>query len=73
MHIERIYVHRSLADEFTRRFVEAAEEIKLGATYDFEPEMGSLVSETQRDRVIVAHRGCGRQGRHGAHRRAGPP
>ncbi len=52
MHIERIYVPRSLAAEFTRRFVEAASEIKLGASYDYEPEMGSLVSETQRDRVL---------------------
>ncbi|HSV41274.1 MAG TPA: succinic semialdehyde dehydrogenase [Nocardioidaceae bacterium] len=52
MHIERIYVHRSVADEFTRRFVKAVEEIKLGASYDFEPEMGGLVSEPQRDRVL---------------------
>ncbi len=51
MHIERIYVPRSRADEFTERFVDAASKIKLGASYDFEPEMGSLVSEAQRERV----------------------
>jgi succinate-semialdehyde dehydrogenase/glutarate-semialdehyde dehydrogenase len=51
MHIERIYVPRSLSEEFSKRFVEAASKIKLGATYDFVPEMGSLVSEAQKDRV----------------------
>jgi len=52
MHIERIYVPEQLESEFTRRFVDAAQSITLGATYDYEPEMGSLVSETQRDRVL---------------------
>jgi aldehyde dehydrogenase (NAD+)/succinate-semialdehyde dehydrogenase/glutarate-semialdehyde dehydrogenase len=52
MHIERIYVPTKLADEFTRRFVKAAQEIKLGATYDYDVEMGGLVSEQQRDRVL---------------------
>ncbi|HEX6877017.1 MAG TPA: aldehyde dehydrogenase family protein, partial [Nocardioidaceae bacterium] len=40
MHIERIYVHERMFDEFARRFVEATEQIRLGAAYDFEPEMG---------------------------------
>lgn len=51
MHIERIYVPEKLEAEFTRRFVAAAEGIELGATYDFGPQMGSLVSVQQMERV----------------------
>jgi len=51
MHIERIYVPTELADEFTRKFVIGAEKIKLGATYDWEPQMGSLVSPDHLERV----------------------
>jgi succinate-semialdehyde dehydrogenase/glutarate-semialdehyde dehydrogenase len=51
MHIERIYIHERMFDEFARRFVEAAKKIKVGASYDFEPEMGSLISVDHKDRV----------------------
>jgi acyl-CoA reductase-like NAD-dependent aldehyde dehydrogenase len=51
MHIERIYVPEKLADEFTRKFVAAAEAINVGAAYDFGPQMGSLVSVQQMERV----------------------
>ena len=51
MHIERIYVHESLREEFTKRFVQAAQGIEVGASYDFGPAMGSLVSVAQRERV----------------------
>lgn len=51
MHIERIYVPRALEAEFTRRFVEAAAAIEMGASYDFGPTMGSLVSIDQMNRV----------------------
>jgi aldehyde dehydrogenase (NAD+)/succinate-semialdehyde dehydrogenase/glutarate-semialdehyde dehydrogenase len=51
MHIERIYVPEKMSEEFTRRFVAAAEELRLGATYDYEPHMGSLVSVAQKDRA----------------------
>ncbi|MDX6277913.1 MAG: succinate-semialdehyde dehydrogenase / glutarate-semialdehyde dehydrogenase [Nocardioidaceae bacterium] len=51
MHIERIYVPRAMKAEFTRRFVESAEKIQLGAAYDFGPTMGSLVSADQMNRV----------------------
>jgi len=51
MHIERIYVPESIAEEFTRRFVEAARMIKVGASYDYQPEMGSLVSTQQLERI----------------------
>src|SRR4029079_12796951 len=51
MHIERIYVPESRRAEFTRRFVQAAQGIEVGAAYDFGPAMGSLVSVAQRERV----------------------
>ena len=51
MHIERIYVPEQMFEEYTRRFVEAARSIRLGASYDFEPEMGSLISVDHKDRV----------------------
>jgi aldehyde dehydrogenase (NAD+)/succinate-semialdehyde dehydrogenase/glutarate-semialdehyde dehydrogenase len=43
MHIERIYVPRSMEAEFTRRFVIGANKIDLGASYDWDPQMGGLI------------------------------
>jgi aldehyde dehydrogenase (NAD+)/succinate-semialdehyde dehydrogenase/glutarate-semialdehyde dehydrogenase len=51
MHIERIYLPDSLYETFRDRFVAAAEALTIGATYDFGPELGSLVSVDHRDRV----------------------
>jgi succinate-semialdehyde dehydrogenase/glutarate-semialdehyde dehydrogenase len=51
MHIERIYVPRALQAEFTRRFVDAASAIEVGASYGYGPMMGSLVSVDQMNRV----------------------
>ncbi len=51
MHIERIYVSEKRKDEFITRFVQAAQAIQVGASYDFSPDMGSLVSVPQRERV----------------------
>jgi aldehyde dehydrogenase (NAD+)/succinate-semialdehyde dehydrogenase/glutarate-semialdehyde dehydrogenase len=51
MHIERIYVHSSQLEEFTRRFVIGAEKIVLGASYDYEPQMGALISPEHLERV----------------------
>ncbi|WP_280346121.1 succinic semialdehyde dehydrogenase [Nocardia abscessus] len=55
MHIERIYVHRSVHDEFLRRLVAAAAELngKIGAAYDYTPEFGSLVSPQHLERVAA--------------------
>lgn len=49
--IERIYVHRSVHGEFLERFVAAAEALEPAATYDWDSELGSLVSADQLDRV----------------------
>jgi len=51
MHIERIYLPESRYDEFRTKFVSAAEALKVGASYDFGFEMGSLVSPDHKDRV----------------------
>ena len=51
MHIERIYVPAARYEQFKAKFVAAAEALTLGASYDFGPELGSLVSVEHRDRV----------------------
>ena len=51
MHIERIYLPEQRYDEFRAAFVAATEALSMGATYDFEAELGSLVSVEHRDRV----------------------
>ncbi len=49
--IERIYVHESLAEEFTRRFVERTQALRLGAALDYSCDVGSLASQQQLDKV----------------------
>ncbi len=49
--IERIYVEKSIADEFTSRFVAHVKAMKLGAAYDFSVDMGSLASAAQVEAV----------------------
>jgi succinate-semialdehyde dehydrogenase/glutarate-semialdehyde dehydrogenase len=45
--IERLYVQSGIYDRFVRRFVELAGELKLGASLDYEADMGSMVSQDQ--------------------------
>ena len=45
--IERIYVERDIADEFTAKFGERVRNMKLSGAYDFTADMGSLISEDQ--------------------------
>lgn len=52
--IERLYVERPIAEEFTARFAEAARGLVLGGSQDFEAEVGSLISQDQLDK-ITAH------------------
>ncbi|MET8423577.1 succinic semialdehyde dehydrogenase [Nocardia sp. NPDC004860] len=49
--IERLYVEREVADQFTAKFVAAVRAAKLGATYDFSQDIGSLISEAQLETV----------------------
>jgi succinate-semialdehyde dehydrogenase / glutarate-semialdehyde dehydrogenase len=50
--IERIYVDEKVWDEFVPRFATAADSLTLGHSWDYEPEMGSLVSQGQLDTVV---------------------
>jgi succinate-semialdehyde dehydrogenase/glutarate-semialdehyde dehydrogenase len=45
--IERIYVEKDIADEFTQKFGDEVRKMKLGTAYDFSVDMGSLISEGQ--------------------------
>jgi succinate-semialdehyde dehydrogenase / glutarate-semialdehyde dehydrogenase len=49
--IERLFVHESIADEFTSKLVERVRGMKLGTSLDFGPSMGSLSSRTQLETV----------------------
>ena len=51
MHIERIYLPESRYDELKAAFVAATEALRIGAAYDFGPELGSLVSPDHLRRV----------------------
>ncbi|MEO7079442.1 MAG: succinic semialdehyde dehydrogenase [Rhodococcus sp. (in: high G+C Gram-positive bacteria)] len=52
--IERIYVEKSIADEFTATFGERVRNMSLGADYEVGIEMGSLVSKDQIE-TVSAH------------------
>ncbi|WP_328402288.1 succinic semialdehyde dehydrogenase [Nocardia sp. NBC_00403] len=49
--IERLYVERSVATEFTAKFVAAVQAAELGAAYDYSADIGSLISEAQLETV----------------------
>ncbi|QYJ04008.1 succinate-semialdehyde dehydrogenase (NADP(+)) [Nocardioides panacisoli] len=51
MAMERMYLPASRYEELKAAFVRATEALVIGATYDFGPEIGSLVSVEQRERV----------------------
>ena len=49
----RIVVEESIAEEFTKRFVEAAEAIKVGYGMDQETKMGPVTSKKQMEDVLA--------------------
>ncbi|MFE3604656.1 succinic semialdehyde dehydrogenase [Streptomyces goshikiensis] len=49
--IERLYVHASIADEFTARFAARTKAMRLGASLAYGADMGSLVGERQLENV----------------------
>jgi succinate-semialdehyde dehydrogenase/glutarate-semialdehyde dehydrogenase len=49
--VERLFVHDSIADEFTQKLAERTRKMKLGTSLDYGSEMGSLISETQLETV----------------------
>lgn len=50
--MSRIFVEDDIYDRFLSEFVEKARRIKLGDGLNYETQMGSLISEAQRKRVI---------------------
>lgn len=52
--IERLYVERPIAEDFTSRFAEAVRDLRLGPDQDYSTDVGSLVSQDQLDK-ITAH------------------
>ncbi|WP_103528716.1 succinic semialdehyde dehydrogenase [Streptomyces sp. SM12] len=51
MSVERLYVHRSIAEEFTERFTARTRAMRLGAPLAYGTDMGSLASQAQLDTV----------------------
>jgi succinate-semialdehyde dehydrogenase / glutarate-semialdehyde dehydrogenase len=49
--IERLLVQESIADSFIERLVRRAQAIKLGTALDYSVDMGSLISQSQLDKV----------------------
>jgi len=43
--VQRIYVHRKVLNEFTRRFIEATKQLKLGDPLDPETDVGPMITE----------------------------
>ncbi|MER5637121.1 succinic semialdehyde dehydrogenase [Kitasatospora sp. NPDC002227] len=52
--IERLFVHRSVADDFLARFAARTSALRLGGGLAYGAEMGSLVSERQLE-VVTRH------------------
>src|SRR5215210_3243828 len=50
--IERVYVHRDMADRFVAGVVEGARSLKVGDPLDFETEIGPMTSAEQYDLVL---------------------
>lgn len=49
--IERIYVHTSLYDRFLARLAQKTRSLRLGRSFDYECDVGSLVSHEQLEKV----------------------
>lgn len=49
--IERIYVHRDVADQFTREFVDNVKAMRVGPGNDWALDMGSLISAEHHETV----------------------
>ncbi len=45
--LQRLYVHRSIAEEFTRRFVETTAKLKVGNPLDRDCDVGPMIDEAE--------------------------
>ncbi|WP_181311163.1 succinic semialdehyde dehydrogenase [Nocardioides campestrisoli] len=53
IHVERVYAHEDVYDEFRDALVRATEELRLGSAYDYSVDVGSLTSLDQLERVTA--------------------
>ncbi|MFA5156599.1 MAG: aldehyde dehydrogenase family protein [Candidatus Omnitrophota bacterium] len=51
--MSRIFVDAAVYEKFSADFITKAKKIKLGSSLDFETQMGPLISEAQRKKVIA--------------------
>ena len=51
LHVQRLFVHNDIYNEFATRFVAEAEAYKVGDKLDENTDMGSLINETEAKRV----------------------
>lgn len=51
VHMEKIYVQDRIYDRFVTELVRQVKEMKLSAAFDFSVDMGSLISQSQLDKV----------------------
>lgn len=49
--IERIFVHRAIADEFIAEFTERVRSLNVGPAFDYSTDVGSLTTSAQVERV----------------------
>lgn len=49
--LQRLYVHRSIAGEFTKRFVEATAKLKVGNPLDKDCDVGPMIDEAEAKRA----------------------
>ncbi len=49
--VQRIYLHQSIADDFTEKFLAATAELKTGDPLDIQTDVGPLISSREVDRV----------------------
>ncbi|WP_053360883.1 aldehyde dehydrogenase family protein [Bacillus sp. FJAT-27251] len=50
--LQRIYAHEEIYEDFTRKFTEAAKQLKVGDPLDPDTYISSLISKGERDRVM---------------------
>ena len=50
--MSRLFIHKDIYDKFINDFVEKAKRIKLGKGDDYETQMGALISQSQRKKVM---------------------
>jgi acyl-CoA reductase-like NAD-dependent aldehyde dehydrogenase len=51
--LQRLYVHKEIAAEFTKRFIEATAKLKIGNPLDRDCDVGPMIDETEAQRAAA--------------------